>query len=452
MSASVPQALSVDLLIYQNKQLSRLVRSLRLSVRSCNSQVAGINVEDDSTCELERLRCRIRQLESRIERRSPENHTRRSGHTQNSDSYIPPSCVDNIAHAPADERCAKCEDYIRISTSLAIANSRLKEMEEIRSEDRDELTKTPAVSNLLIAKLSEWDQILSGLRQQTALRFLEYERLYGQQSQFILSERDKLRSLHENASLVSAGISEQAVKIESMGATAPIQDPHNDIDGTLSASSQKLREALRSKEEQLSRILVQLVHQQTICNETEKELDQTRTQLEMGASLKSNALNQKDNLARLYGKIDERISSLSNEISTRTYMLNICVQELHRCAAHLAEAEACNVNLNNVTANLRTQVEEATRELVHAKRIRFSASSGQISSSLVNMEIEDIKQKIRCTLCGLRDKSVTLATCMHCFCRECVNQQMLAARNRKCPLCAQRFADADVREVHFLQS
>jgi hypothetical protein len=457
MSSHTSQAIGTDLLIYQNKQLSRLVRSLRSSIKNHLQHTdAGETVPlgTDGSNELDRLRLRNRQLEARLAGFTKGMAVSKFNVDCQSTSSL--MHIDSVGTNEHIKSCDKCEEYSRISTSLAIANSRL------------ELIRTPPVggnsdSAVDVASLeqSSWisrfsanEELYSNIRRETDLRVAEYARVCEHQVQEIRSEVGKIVSMiGEERGTEAADFTNQMKSIapgmESAVSSRAISDS---ADLEPDSAVQKLREALRMKNEQLSRTLTQLINQQVLISDTEKENDKLRLQVQIGESLKIAALAEREKSVHMFEANSHRISELINEISERNKLLRFCIDALNRDGEALDNAYSSNNNLQNVVESLQFQVNEVAMKLGEAKRIRLCGSTGQSASTLVNMEIEDLKKKVKCTLCGMREKSVALTTCMHCFCRECVNQQMIAARNRKCPLCNQRFADTEVRDVHFLQS
>jgi len=411
----------------------------------------------DGSNELDRLRLRNRQLEARLAGFTKGNAVSKFNvDCQSTSSLV---LVDSVGTNEHIKSCDKCEEYSRISTSLAIANSRL------------ELIRTPPVGgnsdsavdvasfeqSSWISRFSATEELDSNLRRETDLRVAEYTRLCEHQVREVRSEVGKIVSMIEGERGTEAADFTNQMKsiapgMESAVSSRAISDSALHTDLEPDSAVQKLREALRMKNEQLSRTLTQLIHQQVLISDTEKENDKLRLQVQIGESLKIAALAEREKSVLMFEANSHRISELINEISERNKLLRFCIDALNQDGEALDNAYSSNNNLQNVVESLQFQVNEVAMKLGEAKRIRLSGSTGQSVSTLVNMEIEDLKKKVKCTLCGMREKSVALTTCMHCFCRECVNQQMIGARNRKCPLCNQRFADAEVRDVHFLQS
>ena len=53
------------------------------------------------------------------------------------------------------------------------------------------------------------------------------------------------------------------------------------------------------------------------------------------------------------------------------------------------------------------------------------------------------RARVKCSVCGERDRSCVLKRCGHTFCEQCITK-CLQNRNRKCPTCHTAFGDTDV--------
>jgi hypothetical protein len=215
-----------------------------------------------------------------------------------------------------------------------------------------------------------------------------------------------------------------------------------------------LQGQMRVKEEQCSRILsqhVQLQHRSSIlAQDVERLRDACASHLELQSASKST-------LGSIYLRetSEAGIRAAYIEQSKRELILRGRIQEVLATATRrLASYEHMDLRVNKAFDKLQGDLGECLRQKSEILRSKQDYSSQrQISStgSLAQIELDDLKSKIRCSLCLLRNKAVALGPCLHCFCRECVDEKMLGARNRKCPLCMHRFSDAEVREIHFLK-
>lgn len=62
-------------------------------------------------------------------------------------------------------------------------------------------------------------------------------------------------------------------------------------------------------------------------------------------------------------------------------------------------------------------------------------------------ELKLCKQRLTCSVCSDRDKSVIITKCFHLFCAECIEQN-LKVRHRKCPGCGLGFDRKDVQPIY----
>jgi len=60
--------------------------------------------------------------------------------------------------------------------------------------------------------------------------------------------------------------------------------------------------------------------------------------------------------------------------------------------------------------------------------------------------IAELRRKLHCSVVTTAPKSVVLLRCGHLFSQQCVSE-LIAGRNRKCPLCKTKFGHDDVRGV-----
>jgi hypothetical protein len=210
---------------------------------------------------------------------------------------------------------------------------------------------------------------------------------------------------------------------------------------------QAVRDQLRQKEEQISRMLAQHVSMQGLLSDAEKEI----------ALLREAQVINFDALIREAKHILDRPilnhvileQGLYDEIKRRDEYIEMILSDRDDLVREIKKLEVNGKSFMEVLKHIQDELETAKKQFsVEMRRVR-SLGTG-LNGPLANLELEDLKKKVQCSLCKTREKSVVLITCMHCYCRECVNEQMLSARNRKCPLCMQRFSDAEVRDVHFL--
>lgn len=456
MSAESSHALDINLLLYQNKQLARLVRVLRSEVQQGfsdrdTSRSGGSKSVSD---ELETLMLRNRQLEARISRYESTGKARYHGGPDSTDSFVRSEndvCSDESKSAVVI--CNKCadleEECTRLSTSLAISHSRSFAPFPIQSSD-DIMISLQAVKDerdMLISRMKMSQESLFSLRDEVESRLLKFE-------QSCSSNKSQFEQEIDRISLDMQDRTEPQVAATQLLAASGVET-FNSFEQKTSgdevyASDSKLRDQLRLKEEQLSRTLMQHINQQILIKQTETE--NTLLLSRITADAVSNVAGDllQSHFAEMVTNNKARFEEWHREMCERDKTLEICIENLRQLDGIVFASEAANQKSSRVIEELQTELKCVNGRISEAKRMRLTGATG--NTSLLGLEFEDLKQRIKCTLCGVREKSVALVGCMHCFCRECVDQQMLGARNRKCPLCNQRFADAEVREVHFLHS
>ncbi|OQR82450.1 hypothetical protein ACHHYP_16032 [Achlya hypogyna] len=82
-----------------------------------------------------------------------------------------------------------------------------------------------------------------------------------------------------------------------------------------------------------------------------------------------------------------------------------------------------------------------------AKEARAAGPTPEMTE-LERYELNDLRKKMRCSVCQDHLKEVIVAKCMHMFCKECMDSN-LKARNRKCPTCKKMFGQDDVKGVYW---
>ena len=97
-----------------------------------------------------------------------------------------------------------------------------------------------------------------------------------------------------------------------------------------------------------------------------------------------------------------------------------------------------------------TKNADLNRQIQRLQR-RAASDHVQTAPDILQLQLSEFRTMVKCSLCNDNFKDVMLTKCAHCFCRTCVNDNLLNARNRKCPLCGTRFAESDVKPVHLTQ-
>jgi E3 ubiquitin-protein ligase BRE1 len=90
------------------------------------------------------------------------------------------------------------------------------------------------------------------------------------------------------------------------------------------------------------------------------------------------------------------------------------------------------------------QAEREAKPKPQKVRIEAGGSLGGADAAMLDMTLG----MLRCSVCQDRFKGVCLTRCFHLFCKECVDE-VIRTRSRKCPMCGEKFSDAEVRQIFF---
>lgn len=105
----------------------------------------------------------------------------------------------------------------------------------------------------------------------------------------------------------------------------------------------------------------------------------------------------------------------------------------------LGEKDKVISSLNSKNESNESKVHELEKLIAKYRSNSRSAEDDAIDQALLTMT--------KCQLCNKNFKNVTLKSCGHCFCSECIHNR-LASRMRKCPSCNKQFSNYDLLSIH----
>ncbi len=452
---ALPQVVSVRTLVYQNKQLIRLVRDLRWELKSiekCRQTSSDTAQLEALTEKLEKVECEKRALYSRLERIGELMHQKsevRAAQVTPVQSPAPASpeldretSVDHSIPASEEQEELRSE-IVRLKAALAIAKTvSVPPSNEVTTEI--ELFNLNSDRNIWMAKAKKLEEQLAEV----------WEHI-----------KSKIQSLDETASLTEqtylAEVSRMAEELvqrqqEIRKCQLRIADleqklrfvPDTSLDAPAYGESElakKLNDQLRGKEEQCNRLLSQHVQLQHRLTSLEQEIVMQRSQAQSSDELMTQMEDELSGIREREKASLELVDSFRGECKREQELRSRLEMDLVQARKEATKQEQLKIELSRAWDKLQVDYTECLKNLSDAKKPKLQLTS--VPSSLLQMELDELKDRMKCPLCLSRFKSVALVTCMHCFCRECVDEKMLNARNRKCPLCMQRFADADVRKM-----
>ena len=99
-------------------------------------------------------------------------------------------------------------------------------------------------------------------------------------------------------------------------------------------------------------------------------------------------------------------------------------------------------------SKLEAERKDLKERLATARQV--AAAVDETDLSPLEIEIRQLKRRLKCSVCNENDKEVVIGKCYHLFCHQCVDNN-LKARHRKCPGCGVKFDQSDVHTVYGLQ-
>jgi len=208
----------------------------------------------------------------------------------------------------------------------------------------------------------------------------------------------------------------------------------------------RLNLLLKQKDEIHNRLLTAHIQlqQQFGLKDASEALDRRTYELDQLCEFSANEINAlRDEVSAAKARASRAEQEIANLITART------ASESQTAIALRTAAEAASITESLKAALSRSESDLALRTKQLDKEKRRATLGG--GSDLQSLQLEEYRRKVKCSLCGTRDKEVALSKCMHCFCRTCVDENLLQARNRKCPLCGLKFAgETDIKTVHLV--
>ncbi|CAG8780444.1 32156_t:CDS:10 [Gigaspora margarita] len=169
----------------------------------------------------------------------------------------------------------------------------------------------------------------------------------------------------------------------------------------------------------------------------------------------------------LLTNLKSQLENHSNEASTTAQTLAIYKQKLQEFELEIKRYKTSTENLNNEvqkkskehTRELRRRDEEQRameKELRHVKEQlevkkeqmeELRRNTASVPSETQRL-LEAYETKWKCSSCNIRFKEHCLSSCMHAFCKVCLDKQV-DGRNRKCAKCGQKFDKSDIKQIFF---
>ncbi|KAF4653737.1 hypothetical protein FOL47_010322 [Perkinsus chesapeaki] len=269
--------------------------------------------------------------------------------------------------------------------------------------------------------------------------------------------KERMANLRKQVDSVVKGVDDHKSEFSRLSQAAKVQELQN------ARVVDNYWDALRQKNESLG-VIQRLTEERDALRNHVQVLENAHRQA-TGTTMQDAQLAQQSNnnnlaamgqcrmqLETIVAEQKEKMESFKSTITMLKGVADKCQADCREKNKRILEVEKTNIRLTR-------QLEKARSSGNHNGESTGGGMSpspaiddkSQAMSIIQQEEIRAYRLKVKCSICQQNDKQVALQKCMHCFCRTCVNETMIQARNRKCPLCGQRFSESDVRTIHLLE-
>lgn len=290
------------------------------------------------------------------------------------------------------------EEYRKLTESL---QSRLAELESKETPDvsntSDDVDTLKKINAAMSRELKQLEQAYKSVRGSTSDKLAKYAEAESYMNKL---EVEKVKA---DEKYFQAMRSKDALSMQ------------NKILNTNVAKQSELIETLRNNEKKL--------HQKL---EIEEQLYEKMKQLET-------VYNNEQVFQKTKNKeLETKLRSL-HENNSQLQADNVKKQE------DISTKDKKILQLESHEETLQSKLNQQTKIVERYRSNSRTAEDEEINQALLTMT--------KCQLCNKNFKNVTLKTCGHCFCSDCI-QNRLASRMRKCPNCNCQFSSYDLLEIH----
>lgn len=278
---------------------------------------------------------------------------------------------------------------------------RIDELEQLELKNLDTLSKDEH-NKILVDELKQIEEAFKSTREISIAK---------------LSKASESETLINKLSIEKAKADEKY--FQAMRAKDSLSSQNKVLSSNLT-KQMELIEIMKSNEEEVSQKL-----------EVETKLYDTLSKVESMYQNDIVKLHSKiSNLDKKLVEKSETENDLRSQISKYQFELQQLEKKLLSCQQDLASE-------SKKIAHYKSQI-SAYKEGKETSP-KLEASDLEIQEALLSMT--------KCSLCKKNFKNVSLKTCGHCFCKDCIDDR-LAARMRKCPICNSQFSRYDLLTIH----
>lgn len=222
-----------------------------------------------------------------------------------------------------------------------------------------------------------------------------------------------------------------------------------------SKKNQQLHNLLRQEKELIARKCdVQAERGKSATIIMKEEAERLKTMTEQRANWKKQLDNlefETQNLREIMREKAATLEQTKEDLAKKNKGYGEASQRLTKELKDNEEREKKLRLLNEKNASLARKVERARAKAAAAQEAQAAHLAQPAPEVVVDRVLETelrlLKQRVRCSVCSDRDKSVVITKCFHLFCGPCIESN-LKVRLRKCPGCGVSFGEQDVHPIY----
>lgn len=241
----------------------------------------------------------------------------------------------------------------------------------------------------------------------------------------------------------------------------------------LETENARLDKALSEKEQILSRVMAErlrgrqllttvreenraLIQGRDIDNDRIKQLTNAVNSSKRTTHDANNSLNKAQEEVRTLSQTLEKRRRIADDATVQARTAMAEKEEMKRERdAYRTKSEQAAIDYAEdkfQSKRLQEKLSECQRKLGDLENKQREIANGSAEDmdgdSIRDQIISQLKKKLNCSVVTTKPKEVVLLRCGHLFSRQCTDD-LLATRNRKCPICGKPFGNDDVRSVFF---
>uniref|UniRef100_A0A914YX96 E3 ubiquitin protein ligase n=1 Tax=Panagrolaimus superbus TaxID=310955 RepID=A0A914YX96_9BILA len=160
-----------------------------------------------------------------------------------------------------------------------------------------------------------------------------------------------------------------------------------------------------------------------------------------------------DEMEKLYDYFREKLTqsveqqSEVNELASEDIELDLLIEREERNIRNLKEKKQESEDTEHRLERRLRKAEKKLREAQEKFDEKVKVEKYGSYENMIKAETQRLKDCLTCSNCLQREKSAIITKCCHIFCLQCI-ENLVRARNRKCPKCKIGFGQNDYRKIY----